>query len=133
MSEQTLRKALWSDVIGSSATIAFTIIGAALIGGWLEVSTWAVLGVGVALIPWVGILLRTVRRDQLRAADVAAIVVGNLVWVGATAVLIFGFPDALSTAGKWIVGIFALVVLDLTLAEWMGLRRLSHRPNTVRV
>jgi hypothetical protein len=126
MSDQTLRKVLWADVFGSSATISFTIIGAVLIGGWLEVSAWAVFGVGVALIPWVGLLLRTVRRDQLRSADVAAIVVGNLVWVGATAVLIFGFPDALSTAGKWTVGIFALAVLDLGLAEWMGLRRLSH-------
>ncbi len=133
MSEQTLRKVLWVDVIGSSATIAFTIIGAVLLSGWLEVSAWAPFVVGVVLIPWVGLLLRTVRRDQLRSADLAAIVAGNLLWVGATAVLILGFPDALSAAGKWIVGIFALAVLDLSFAEWMGLRGLAHRSDTVRV
>lgn len=127
MSEQSLRKVLWVDIIASSASIAFTIVGAGLIAGWLDVSAWAPLTVGVILIPWVGLLLRTVRRDQLRSADVAAIVAGNLLWVGATAVLILGFPDALSTAGKWIVGIFALAVLDLSFAEWLGLRGLSPK------
>ncbi|MEA2002160.1 MAG: hypothetical protein U9N84_09810 [Actinomycetota bacterium] len=133
MSEQTLRKVLWVDVIGSSATIAFTIFGAALLGGWLGVSAWAPLAVGLVLIPWVALLLRTVRRDQLRAVDVAAIVAGNLLWVGTTAVLLLGFPDALSTAGKWIVGIFAIAVLDLSLAEWMGLRGLPHKMEPSRV
>lgn len=122
MSEQNLRKVLWVDVFGSGAAVVSTVVAAGLIGGWLEVSAWIPFAVGILLIPWVMILLHTVRREALRAGEVGVIVAGNIGWALAAAVLIVGFPDAMSTTGKWIVGIFSLAVLDLGVAEWLGLR-----------
>jgi len=131
MSEETLRKVLWADAIGSGATIVFTIVGAGLLGRWLDISVWMPLTVGLVLIPWVYLLVRTVRRDQLRAGEVALIVAGNLGWVIAAAILIIGFPNAMSTTGNWVVGVFSAVVLELGVAEWMGLRDMTHQARHV--
>lgn len=122
MNNETLRKVLWFDAYASAASVAVTIAGASLLAGWLEVSVWAPLTVGVVLIPWVYLLAQTARRDPLRRAEVWTIVAGNVSWAVGAVVLIAGFPDALSTSGKWIVGIFSLAVLDLGIAEWLGLR-----------
>jgi hypothetical protein len=124
MDEATLRKVLWADVVGSGTSVVFSIAGAGLIADWIGAAAWIPLAVGVLLIPWVWFLYRTVRRNPLRPTEVAIVVAGNVGWAVAAAVLILGFPDALSTGGKWIVGIFSLAVLDFGLAQWVGLRRL---------
>lgn len=127
MNEQILRKVLWADVLGSGASVIFTIVGASLIAGWLDVSAWIPLAVGLVLIPWVWFLVRTVRRDRLRAGEVAVIVAGNIGWAVLAAMLIFGFPNALSPAGRWIVGLFSLAVLDYGVLQLVGLRRIASR------
>ena len=132
MREETLRKVLWADVFGSGVSVLSSIAAAGLIADWLDVPTWIPLAVGIALIPWVWFLLQTVRREPLRRGDLVVIVAGNVGWAVAAAIVILGFPDALSTAGRWIVGIFSLAVLDFGLTEWMGLRSL-HDPTAVRV
>lgn len=124
MNEANLRKVLWADVVGSGTSVVFSIAAAGLIAGWLDVSAWIPLAVGVLLVPWVWFLHRTVRREPLRTSEVAIIVVGNIGWALAAAVLIFGFPDLLSASGRWIVGLFSLAVLDFGLAQWVGLQRL---------
>lgn len=128
MNEQTLRKVLWADTIGSGVSVIFTIVGAALLADWLGISVWIPVVFGAVLIPWVLFLLRTVRREEMRPAEVAVIVVGNIAWALAAAVLIWGFPSSLTTAGKWIVGLFSLAVLDLGIAEALGMRRLAASP-----
>ena len=123
----------WFDVgvlVGAGTFLQAGLIG--LIAHWLDVPTWIPLAVGIALIPWVWFLLQTVRREPLRRGDLVFIVAGNVGWAVAAAIVILGFPDALSTAGRWIVGIFSLAVLDFGLTEWMGLRSL-HDPTAVRV
>lgn len=125
MNEQILRKVLWADVYGSGASVVFTIIGAGLIGRWLGVSAWIPFGVGIILIPWVALLLQTVKREELRRVELAVVVVGNIGWAIAAAIVIWGFPDALSVGGKWILGLFSLAVLDYGILELVGLRKLS--------
>ncbi len=125
MSEQMLRRVLWADVIVSSMSVVFTIVAAGLLGDWLEVPAWIPLVVGVALIPWVWFLHRTATSEPLRPGDVDTVVVGNLGWAIAAAILIAGFPNAMSTTGKWLVGIVSLGVLDLGVLQWLGLRRLG--------
>ena len=127
MTEQNLHRVLWADATGSAISVVFTIAGAGLVGRWLDVSPWIPAAVGIALIPWVMLLVHTVRRVPLRTIAVAIIAAGNLAWVVGAAVLIFGFPDALSTGGKWIVGLFSLAVLDLGLLQLAGLKALTGR------
>lgn len=128
MNNEVLRKVLWFDAWASAATLAVAIAGASLLGGWLDVSVGAPVAVGVVLIPWAYFLAHVARRNPLRRAEVGAVVIGNLGWAVAAAVLIVGFPDVLSTSGKWIVGVFSLAVLDLGVVEWIGLR--GRRPGT---
>ena len=122
MKEDMLRKTLWADLWGSAVSVVVTVAGAGVIARWLDVSVWAPVTVGVVLIPWVIFLAHTVRQTPLQNGKVLFIVGGNLAWVVVAAVLIIGFPDALSTSGKWIVGVFSAAVLDLAVLEWFGLR-----------
>jgi hypothetical protein len=133
MDEATLRKVLWADVVGSGTSVVFSIAGAGLIADWIGAAAWIPLAVGVLLIPWVWFLYRTVRRNPLRPTEVAIIVAGNVGWAVVSAVLIFGFPAALSTAGKWIVGIFSLAVLALGVTQWFGLRTLLQERRRTEV
>jgi hypothetical protein len=131
MGEQELRKVLWVDAIGSGVSTAFCIVGAGALAGWLGVSAWVPFGVGVALIPWVLHLVRTVRRDPLRPADITVIVAGNIGWAVVAAILIFGFPSAMTSTGSWLVGVFSLGVLALGVVQWIGLRSLGNAPNSI--
>lgn len=121
MSSETLRKILWADVFGSGASVLFSIAAAGLVADWLEVWVWIPLAVGITLVPWVWFLYRTVRHDPLQTGTIAVIAAGNVGWAVAAAILILGFPAALSTAGAWIVGVFSLAVLDFGIAQWIGL------------
>jgi len=127
VSENTLRRVLWADLIGSAATTVVTIIMAGPLGDFLEIPASVVAGVGVALIPWVGLLYLTVRRQPTRRGDVVSIVTGNVVWVLATATIIWGFPSALSPPGNRLLAIFGVGVLVLGLLEWRGLASLRPR------
>ena len=117
-----LRKVMQWDAWATGVSTLLTIVAAPLLGSWLDVSMWIPLGVGVALVPWTAFLADTARRVPLVRWQVAAIATGNLAWVAAAVVLVFGFPDALSTTGRWMVGVFSLAVLDFGLAQMVGLR-----------
>lgn len=124
MSERNLRNVLRIDAVGSGLSTVFTLAGASWLGARLEVSAWIPFAVGLVLIPWVALLIHTVRRHPLSPAEVAVIVAGNVGWAVAAGVLIFGFPDAMSATGNWMVGLFSLAVLALGVAQWVGLRSL---------
>ncbi len=46
--------------------------------------------------------------------------------MGAAAILV-GWPDAMSSAGRWALGLLTLVVADFAGTQWIGLRRLQTR------
>ena len=125
MSRLTLRKVLRWDAVASGASVVLTVAGAGWLGDRLGVATWVPLAVGVGLVPWVAFLVHVGRQAQLHRGSVAVIAAGNLIWVVAAAVLIFGYPESLTITGKWIVGLFSLVVLDFGLAQLAGVRNLA--------
>jgi len=78
-------------------------------------------------------LYLTTRRAPLRAAQVTVVVVGNLAWAVAAAVIVWGFPNALSAGGKWAVGLFSLAVLAIGLMELRRLIELKSALEETRV
>ncbi len=118
-----LRKIMQWDMWASGVSTMLTVVTAPLLGELLEVSAWIPFGVGLALIPWVAFLTYTVKTTPLRRSRVTTVAVGNLAWVLVAAIIVFGFPTALSTVGRWILGVFSLAVLDFGIAQVIGLRQ----------
>jgi hypothetical protein len=100
MDSEKLRKILRFDMWASAASVIFTIAGAGLLADWMGVSPWVPSVVGVALIPWVYTLWQTSRRTPLRTTEVGLVVAGNIGWAVIAAILLIGYPDALSTTGS---------------------------------
>lgn len=132
MNNSLLNRVLTFDIWASVTTAIAVTAGAGLIAGWLDISAWIPAGLGVVLIPWVW-LLTNARRDPVQSRDVMAVIVGNVTFGVAAVAVVFGFPDALPTSGRWAVAIFGLLTVDLGLTEWMGLRRLSSLPKSSQV
>ncbi|MDJ0953304.1 MAG: hypothetical protein QNJ81_06465 [Acidimicrobiia bacterium] len=111
------------DAWATGTSTVLTIAAAPLLGGWLGVSGWIVAAVGLALVPWTVFLAMTARQDPLIKWRTAVIAAGNLAWVVAAAVLVIGYPGAMSTTGRWLLGLFSLVVLGFGLLQTIGLLR----------
>ncbi len=111
------------DAWATGTSTVLTIVAAPLLAGWLDISGWIVLGVGLALVPWTGFLAFTARQDPLVKWQTAVITVGNLAWVFIAAIIIFGYPEAVSMAGRWLLGLFSLVVLGFGAVQAIGLSR----------
>ena len=118
-----LERVMKWDVWATGTSTAFTIAAAPMLGGWLGVSGWLVLTVGLALVPWTGFLAYTARQDPPVKWQTAVIAVGNLAWVVVSAIIIFGYRDAVSGSGRWLLGLFSLVVLGFGSLQVIGLRR----------
>lgn len=123
-----LRTVLRLDKWLSTASAVLLLAGAPIVGGWLDVTAWVPFGVGVALIPWVVNLFDAAGRRHPVRRQVEAVAIGNIGWTVASAVLLVAFPDAVSPFGRWLVGGFALVTLDLGFAQYLGIRRLTGTP-----
>jgi hypothetical protein len=123
-----LKNALFVDSAVSFITgIAFLLFSKA-ITGFLGMSTaWIIPVVGVvALIYSVEIFLAA-RAEPVNTGIAKVAVYGNLVWVLASAVLIFANVVSFTTAGKWVIAISADIVLVLAIAQYMGMKRLVNR------
>lgn len=84
------------------------------------------LVVGLALLPFVALLWRFSRADDLGARHARVAITGDVAWVLASVVVLAVSPSGLTTLGHWVVGIVAFGVADFAVLEWMGVRRLDR-------
>ena len=112
-------------ILASAGIAAFLGIADATILGFLSGSSFIlVLGIGVLLFG-LGVLY-DVTRPEFSRLYATAILVGDIVWVVASAILLLTHALPLSTAGNWTVLIVADIVTVFAIAEYIGLRRLSR-------
>ncbi len=90
MNQETLRPVLRTDLVGSAISALAVIAAAGPLSDRIGVPTWTLVALGIVLIPWVGLLYLTTRRATLRPAEVTVVVVGNLAWAVAAAVIVSG-------------------------------------------
>ena len=83
---------------------------------------WLVaVGIGVVLF---GIAVgRIAARKPIPRRAVRGVIAADLAWVIGAAVIIVGFPDMLSTAGKWTLGILSAFVLDFVILQGVALKQ----------
>lgn len=126
MSLNVLRRVLWSDLILSALVCLGLFVAAGPISRSMGIESWVPVVGGVVLIPWLGLVGATIGLRPVRAALLAAMVVGNLGSAMACVVMAIGFPSALTAAGRWELGVFAIGLAILGGLELVGLRALPN-------
>jgi len=113
--------------------------GALLLGGsgtWqatLGLETWFLAVAGIALTSYGGLLRWLAGRPDVAAGALFATIM-DVVWVAGTAVVLIGFPTAMTGTGRVFLVAVSLVVAGFAEAQFLGLRRASGRePSVVAV
>ncbi|MGF7007386.1 hypothetical protein [Aminobacter sp. BE322] len=118
-----LRNALYVDALATGATGLLAIVGAPLLASLLDLPETLLLWAGLALVPFVAMLVVVARRAAVSKQVLSCIVVLNALWViGSFALLVSGAvsPNALGIA--FVAG-QALVVAVFTGLQFSGIRR----------
>ncbi len=122
-----LRLALRANVGFSALTGLVLLVAATPIAELMGVgmpTLLLVLGIGlIAFAAWLA--WRTV-RPEIDPAEAWAIVGLDVAWVVASAAVLVFASHWFSPAGQWIVGIVALIVADLAIFEYLGIRKLRR-------
>ena len=118
-----LRRALYLDAAVSGAAAALMLAGSSLLSPLLGLPVPLLAWAGLALIPFVAMLLITARRDEAARLVLVDIIAVNALWVaGSVGLLISGLvaPNALGYA--FVIAQAAAVALFAEL-QFVGLRR----------
>ncbi len=109
---------VFSIVSGSAMAV-----GSVLLEDLVGVAALWLVGIGIGVVLFGVAVGRIARNDPVPRRAGWAVVLADLGWVVGAAILIFGFPDVLTGAGKWTLGIISVFVLDLATLQVVGLNR----------
>jgi hypothetical protein len=135
-SDRLLRRTLWGNAVFSVISGAVLVACAAPFAAWATHAPVSVagldlavmlelLGIGVALF---GVLCGwAASRPVLPAGLARLIFAADIAWVIGSALVLL-LPASWTTAGVAGIVVVALVVADLAILEYLGLRRLSAAP-----
>ena len=83
-----LRRALILDALASGATALLMIAGAGLVEGLLGLPAALLRGAGLVLVPYVAFVIYTGTREAISRPAVWTIIVANVAWAAASALLL---------------------------------------------
>lgn len=121
MSSQTLTRTLAANAAFSAATGLAMLVAADPFARWLGIPFWLTVAVGAGLLPFAIVVGRVALRPRPRA--VKSVIVADAAWVVGAAAIIIGFPQSMSSAGLWALGLVTIAVADFALLQLIGLRR----------
>jgi hypothetical protein len=123
-SSGTLRSALRANGIFSAVSSILLIVLALPLSILTGIQPPVILViVGLLVLPFAVLLLWATSRPTIDRRLAGATIVLDAIWVMASiAILIIGWPP-LTTAGKWLVGILALIVANFAIWQSVGLMR----------
>jgi hypothetical protein len=118
-----LRNALLIDALASGATAILLVSGAGILEPLFGLPSQLLFWAGVALFPFVAMLVMTARRQSTSRLVLIDIIAINALWVvGSFAVLVFGSFSP-SLLGIFFVTAQALAVALFAELQFIGLRR----------
>jgi hypothetical protein len=123
-----LRRALQLDAVASGATALLMIAGAGLVEGLLGLPAALLRGAGLVLLPYVAFVIYTGTRETISRPAVWAIIVANVLWAAASALLLLSGWVAPTGLGYAFVIAQAFVVALLGELQYVGLRQGIGRP-----
>lgn len=118
-----LRRALLTDAAFSGAAGLILALAAGWLTDPLGLPVPLLRYVGLALLPYAGLLAFLATRERLPRPDVWAIIVGNAVWTAASILLLFTGWIEPTTLGIGFVVAQAAAVAVFAELQWFGLRR----------
>lgn len=121
MNSTPLTRVLMANAGFSLVTGVILVGGAIPLSRWLEIPTWLTVAVGGGLLPFSLAVSMVARRPS--RLTVRLVIAADLVWVAGAAIVILGFPQSMSTAGLWVLGLVTVVVAGFAVLQAVGLRR----------
>ncbi|BCH25980.1 hypothetical protein [Mesorhizobium sp. L-8-3] len=118
-----LRNALIADTLATGATAIIMVAGAGLLGPLLGLPQGLLFWAGVALVPFVALLLVTARRQTVSRLVLIDIIAINVLWVVASFGLLISGSVAPNVLGIAFVTAQALTVALFAELQFVGLRR----------
>ena len=118
-----LRRALILDALASGATGLLMIAGADLVEGLLGLPAALLRGAGLVLVPYVAFVVYAGTRETISRPAVWIIIIANVAWAAASALLLVSGWVAPTALGYAFVIAQAVVVALLGELQYMGLRR----------
>jgi hypothetical protein len=118
-----VRRVLFVDAATCVGTGLFLALLAAPLARFLGLPAELLLYAGLALLPIAAFIAWVATREQMSAAGVWLVIIGNAAWVLASLALLFAVsPTVLGYA--FVIG-QALIVAALAEMEYVGLRKVS--------
>ena len=136
MSAGSLRLALIANAAFSVVTgVALVVFAGPLAAGLLTTgSVWpgvpapiVAMALGLGLLGFAAVVALVGIHRPPPAAAVRAIIVADAGWVVTSAVALALLAEAMTASGRWTVGVVAIVVAVLALAQWRGLQTSGPR------
>ncbi len=121
MPSKILTRTLAANAGFSAVTGVILIVGAAPLSSWLGIPTWLTIAVGLGLLPFAFTVARVARNP--RRNTVRQVILADIAWVIGAAVIIIGFPQSMSTAGVWTLGLVTAAIGFFAAFQALGLRR----------
>jgi hypothetical protein len=132
-SDRLLRRTLWGNAVFSVVSGAVLVACASPFAGWATHAPVSVAGLDLAIVfelLGIGVVLFgaicgwAASRQTLPQGWARLIFAADIVWVAASA-LVLMLPASWTTVGIAGIVVVALIVADLAILEYLGLRRLS--------
>src|SRR5262245_12799106 len=119
------RRLLLFDALACTASGIVALVWARPLAAFLGVGEALPLALmGGGLLAYAALLYWRARQEPRIAGLVRTAIVLNTVWVIASVLVVVANPLGLTDGGRWLVGIVAALVVDLTIAQVYSLRRL---------
>lgn len=122
-----LRNALRGNSIFSAVSGLITAVGAGVLVQYIGAgNTIFYLVIGIGLLFHAATLFFNTRTNNVNPAFAWYAIIGDVVWVIATAVILLTDAFSLSAEGKWLLLIIGDIVLIFAIAQYIGLRRMNR-------
>ncbi len=122
-SQNALRRVLAIDALASGATGLLLIVAAGPLEGLLGIPATLSRGAGLVLVPYVAFVTMLAVRGRFSASAVWLVIVANLLWAGASVLVLASGVVEPNFLGYAFVLAKALVVGVLGAAQYLALRQ----------
>ncbi|MEA1902362.1 MAG: hypothetical protein U9N56_02425 [Actinomycetota bacterium] len=123
--DTVLRRSLAINGLFSIVSGLVSLVFADAISDFMGIHPLVLRFVGVGVLIFGAAVYWFSRHDNIEPGFAWFTTIADLAWVIGTAVLIFSYPDLMSSGGNSLAGILAVAVLLFAIGQFVGLKKVS--------